>query len=240
MINGGDVHSDVAALLAVQADDVVIRELETGIADLLPRLTVLAADCERARGALAQARLLAEQEERRRRDVESRLAHHRQLQEKHVAALNNVTNQREATAATAQFDQSAKIIADEERDLKATVQRVDELRRLAEDRELAVGEVETARQEAQASVDIDRAALEVKLAESRAIREGHAKEVSRALLSRYDRIRSRKRVHAVFALRGASCSNCDTMLPLQRRSQMSGSGATEVCEGCGVLLYATE
>jgi hypothetical protein len=30
------------------------------------------------------------------------------------------------------------------------------------------------------------------------------------------------------------------MLPLQRRSIMQGTGATEVCEGCGVMLYATE
>jgi hypothetical protein len=30
------------------------------------------------------------------------------------------------------------------------------------------------------------------------------------------------------------------MIPLQRRSMMAGSGATEICEGCGVMLYATE
>ncbi|HTR78751.1 MAG TPA: hypothetical protein VMH39_11595 [Gemmatimonadaceae bacterium] len=234
------MHPDVAALLIVQADDVIIREIETGITNLLPRLSELAAECERARGALAQATLLAEQEERRRRDIASRLTHHRQLQEKHMAVLNAVTNQREATAATAQVDQVARTIAEAERDLKASTQRVDELRRLAEDRELSVAELETARREAQASVDIDRAALESRLAQARTSREAHARDVSKGLLSRYDRIRSKKRVHAVFALRGASCSNCDTMLPLQRRSQMSGSGATEVCEGCGVLLYATE
>jgi hypothetical protein len=30
------------------------------------------------------------------------------------------------------------------------------------------------------------------------------------------------------------------MLPLQRRSIMLNTGATEVCEGCGVMLYAVE
>ncbi len=43
--------------------------------------------------------------------------------------------------------------------------------------------------------------------------------------STYDRIRSRKRVHAVFPLRGKSCGNCDTMIPMQRRSIMSATGA---------------
>jgi len=47
-------------------------------------------------------------------------------------------------------------------------------------------------------------------------------------------------VHAVFPLRNNSCGQCDTMLPLQRRSQMLNTGATEVCEGCGVMLYASE
>ena len=61
----------------------------------------------------------------------------------------------------------------------------------------------------------------------------------RALLSRYERI-ARRHVHAVVALRGLSCGNCDTTIPLQRRSALVGTGATEVCEGCGVLLYAAE
>ena len=57
-------------------------------------------------------------------------------------------------------------------------------------------------------------------------------------MSTYDRIRSKKRVHAIFPITGTSCSNCDTAVPLQRRTQMFATGKTEVCEGCGVLLYA--
>jgi predicted nucleic acid-binding Zn-ribbon protein len=57
-------------------------------------------------------------------------------------------------------------------------------------------------------------------------------------MSTYDRIRSKKRVHAIFPIKGTSCSNCDTAVPLQRRTQMINTGKTEVCEGCGVLLYA--
>jgi hypothetical protein len=30
------------------------------------------------------------------------------------------------------------------------------------------------------------------------------------------------------------------MIPLQRRSAMTGSSRTEICEGCGVMLYATD
>ena len=90
------------------------------------------------------------------------------------------------------------------------------------------------------SLATDQKDLEQRLNDARHEREEKAKGVPRSLLSRYDRIRSRKRVHAVFPLRGHSCGNCDTMLPLQRRSMMIGTGATEICEGCGVMLYASE
>ena len=59
----------------------------------------------------------------------------------------------------------------------------------------------------------------------------------RPMLGKYDRIRG-KRTQALYALRGGSCGNCDTAVPLQRRNIMAGSGQIEVCEACGVLLYA--
>jgi predicted nucleic acid-binding Zn-ribbon protein len=108
------------------------------------------------------------------------------------------------------------------------------------DRDHALRDVERAQRELRESLDADRAAIEAQLADLRARRGERAQKVPRGLLQRYDRIRSGKRVHAVFPLRGHSCANCDTVIPLQRRSAMAGSGATEVCEGCGVLLYAGE
>jgi predicted nucleic acid-binding Zn-ribbon protein len=82
--------------------------------------------------------------------------------------------------------------------------------------------------------------LEEQLRQARVDRDQKARAVPRSLLQRYDRIRSKRRVNAVFPLRGASCSNCDTMIPLQRRTAMAAAGATEICEGCGVLLYAAD
>jgi predicted nucleic acid-binding Zn-ribbon protein len=57
------------------------------------------------------------------------------------------------------------------------------------------------------------------------------------MLGKYDRIRG-KRTQALYALRGGSCGNCDTSVPLQRRNLMAGTGQIEICEACGVLLYA--
>jgi predicted nucleic acid-binding Zn-ribbon protein len=234
------VHPDVAALLAVQDDDVAIHELETALADLTPRLAAMAKERDKALAALQHSRQQAESEERRRHEVAERVAQHRALQEKNQAALNNVSSMREATAATAQMEQAKRMIEEDERELAAIGQRLVDANRDVDARERLANELEAAQAEARDSLAADQKKLEQQLAEARGARDAKSKAVPRSLLSRYDRIRSRKRVHAVYPLRGGSCGNCDTMIPLQRRSIMAGTGATEVCEGCGVMLYASE
>lgn len=234
------MHPDVAALLAVQDDDITIHELETRLADLRPRLDAMARDRDKAVAALQQARKAADAEEHRRQDVAARVAQHRALQEKNQNALNSVTSMREATAATAQLEQAKRMIDEDERELSMIGQRLVEANRVATEREAVATELDTAQTKARESLAADQKDIEERLADARGTRERKAQAVPRSLLSRYDRIRSRKRVHAVFPLRDNSCGNCDTMLPLQRRSVMSGTGATEICEGCGVMLYATE
>ena len=234
------MHPDVAALLAVQDDDVAIHELETALADLTPRLAAMAKERDKALAALQHSRQQAESEERRRHEVAERVAQHRALQEKNQAALNNVSSMREATAATAQMEQAKRMIEEDERELAAIGQRLVDANRDVDARERLANELEAAQAEARDSLAADQKKLEQQLAEARGARDAKSKAVPRSLLSRYDRIRSRKRVHAVYPLRGGSCGNCDTMIPLQRRSIMAGTGATEVCEGCGVMLYASE
>jgi predicted nucleic acid-binding Zn-ribbon protein len=147
---------------------------------------------------------------------------------------------REATAATAQLEQAKRMIDEDERELATIGQRLVEANRIVTEREGTATDLETAQTQARDSLAADQKDLEQRLNDARQSREEKAKAVPRSLLSRYDRIRSRKRIHAVFPLRGHSCGNCDTMLPLQRRSVMIGTGATEICEGCGVMLYASE
>jgi predicted nucleic acid-binding Zn-ribbon protein len=224
----------------VQTDDIEIHTLEERLAALMPRLEAMVKEQERAVHALDQARQAVEAEERRQRDVRGRLDQYRQLEERNQSQLNSVTTTREATAATAQLDQARKMIGEAQRELDNINHRVGDLRHAITEREHALRDVEQAQRELRGSLDADRAQIEAQLAELRARRDERARAVPRSLLARYDRIRSRRRVHAVFPLRGHSCANCDTVIPLQRRSSMSGSGATEICEGCGVLLYAGE
>ena len=90
---------------------------------------------------------------------------------------------------------------------------------------------------ARPEIEAKRNSLRSELDAARRDRDGRARSVARPMLGKYDRIRG-KRTQALYPLRGGSCGNCDTAVPLQRRNMMAGTGEIEVCEACGVLLYA--
>ena len=234
------MHPDVAALLQVQADDLRMYGIEDRLRALIPRVQALENDRKKAEEALVQGRQQVETEEKRQRDLQDRVQQHRELRDKSEALLGQVTSPREAAAAMAQIEQAKRFITDEERELETLAQRLSELRKGVGDREKALREIERVQEEARASLAQDRASLERELGEVRADRDQKARSVPRSLLQRYDRIRQKRRTTAVFPLRGQSCAHCDTAIPVQRRSTMVATGATELCEACGVLLYAAE
>lgn len=234
------MNADVAALLEVQTDDLRIYGIEDKLHALMPRVAALEVERKKAEESLVQAKQLVGAEEKRQRDLQDRLRQHRELREKSEGLLGQVTSPREAAAAMAQIEQAKKFVADEERELDTLSHRLTDLRKASAEREKAVSDIERLQQETRTTLDADRATLETELAEVKADRNKKAQVVPRALLQRYDRIQQRRRSTALFPLRGQSCAHCDTAIPVQRRSTMVATGATELCEGCGVLLYAAE
>jgi len=114
------------------------------------------------------------------------------------------------------------------------------LRHQVADLEKALVDIGQAQSEARSSLEADRAAIDAELSSVKATRDEHARVVPRSMLGSYDKVRRRRRAEAVFPLRGPSCGSCDTAIPTQRRASMAATGALEMCEGCGALLYAGE
>ncbi|HEY5220227.1 MAG TPA: hypothetical protein VIJ16_10485 [Gemmatimonadaceae bacterium] len=234
------MHQDVVILLEVQQEDAVIFDLEDKLAALAPRLAVLEADTQRAEQAQTDAHASVTAEEKRQRDVQMRIDQHRDLLKRHEEVLNNVTSPREATAAMAQTEQARRMLGDDEREMVTIRSRLDELRANAVERGHDVETTRAAQAEARESLEVDRKQFVAELKSARGDRDQKVARISRGLMTRYDRIQRRQRSIALFPLRGQSCSNCDTVVPMQRKNVMAASGAAEVCEGCGVLLYAAD
>jgi predicted nucleic acid-binding Zn-ribbon protein len=238
--NGGTVRPELEALLALQSSDASIRELERRRGALEPRLLDLERRRQLAADGAARARHAVEAEERRLHDVQGRVAEHRQLHERNLAQLDVVRRTREANAAISQVEQARRILADEESDVQGITRRLGDLRQAAALQDEALAELEREQDGERARITADQARLDDELRQARAARESVADQVPRSLRGQYERISARRRGPAVFPLRGPSCANCDTALPLQRRSVMARSGSIELCEACGVLLYAAE
>ena len=232
--------AELNALLAVQRDDEEIRALERSRRALEPRLAELERRRQIAAEALERARRAADDEEKRLHEREHRVSEHRALHERNVRQLDQVRRTREATAAASQVEQARRILADEEGDLQSGARRLTDLRQGVALQEQAVADLDAEQATARGEVDAEIARLDEAIAAARMKRGNSAQAVAPSLLARYDRISTRRQDDALYPLRGASCASCDTALPLQRRSMMARSGAIEVCEACGVLLYAAE
>jgi predicted nucleic acid-binding Zn-ribbon protein len=232
------VHPDVEALLALQFEDLAIREIEAQRAAFEPRLREMDSARREANDAASRARDAVQNEEKGHRELQARISQHKQLHERNVAQLDSVRRMREATAAVAQVEQARRILAEEESALQAIGRRLTELRATAEAQERTLHELEAKHAAERETIDAAKTEVENELATRRASRAGSATRVDRSLLQKYDRIRSARRDGAIFPLRGPSCGHCDTSVPLQRRNVMSARGSIEICETCGVLLYA--
>ena len=231
------MQTDLETLLALQADDVIIHGLEERLAALEPRMKELDQRRQRIVDACGRASAAVAAEEKKQAWLREKILEHKQLIERNQQQMDNVKTMKQATAAVAQMEQARKIVAGEESDILALNRRLEELRGVLNAQTTDLAAVEAEQETARAEVGAERAAIDGELAAMRAKRSGAAEAVPAQLRVKYDRIRGRKRVEAVFAMNGMSCGNCDTAIPMQRRHIMNNTGAIDLCEACGVLMY---
>jgi predicted nucleic acid-binding Zn-ribbon protein len=234
------MHPDVKSLLAVQADDLQLYLLEDRLASLAPRLAALEKERGKVAGQIDRASASIAAEEARHREANLHVDANRALVERSQRAYESVTSPKEANAAIVQLEQTKRMVDDAERDAVQIQGRINELRHHVADLESGLAEVETRQAATRTGLETERQGIDSEIADAREKREVTARAVPRAILSKYDRVRVRKRSESVFPLRDKSCSACDTAIPTQRRAAMAASGALEMCEGCGMLLYAAE
>lgn len=232
------MHPDVIALVALEGEDSAVEALEARLRSLEPRLQELERTREVAATALERAKHTLASEQEKLRESKARAASSRTLQERNQKQLDGITNVREATAASAQLDQSRKIAGDAESETLRLVARVDDAQSRLTQAENAMADIEASQETERSAIAGERHTIETDLRHARMKREGSAKRVSQPLLGKYEKVRRRRRGQSVFPLVNGACGSCDTKLPVQRRLEMQRTGAIEMCEACGVMIYA--
>lgn len=103
------MHPDVESLLVLQTEDQAIGEMEARLAALEPRLREMEHVHASAVDALSRAQAAVEAEEKSQRELQNRIAQHKQLHERNIAQLDTVRRMKEATAAMSQVEQARRI-----------------------------------------------------------------------------------------------------------------------------------
>ena len=232
------MHPDVIALVALEGEDSAVEALETRLRSLEPRLHELERTREVAATALARAKQTLTSEQEKLGELKARVAESRKLQERNQKQLDTITNVREASAASAQLDQSRKMAADADGEAARITVRVEDAKSRLAQAEQAMSDIETSQESERSTIAGERHTIEGDLRHARMKRDGSAKRVSQPLLGRYEKVRRRRRGQSVFPLVKGACGSCDTTLPVQRRHEMARTGTIEMCEACGVMIYA--
>lgn len=233
------LNATVEALLSLQEQDQRLDEIAVRLQDLVPKREALDRERQTAERLLDETKQLVAEDERRQRELENRIAEHRQRHERNVAHLDSVKRMREATAAMAQVEAGRRLLLEEEAELKALVARVSEGHAAVKRLERGLQELDATQAAARQALAEAEAELRREQERLEALRAELARAVEPALLAKYERIRNRRKGRAVYALDGVACGCCETAVPVQRRKMMGTTGAIEVCETCGVLLYAS-
>jgi predicted nucleic acid-binding Zn-ribbon protein len=232
------VTPELIALLALQDQDEAIDAIQSRVDALAPRVAELEKRVRQATDAVERAQSMLTAEEQRQVFLREKVAEHKAVLERNQAALDQVKTMRAATAAVTQLEQIRRVLADEESDLASVTRRLVDMRSTVDASHAAVKAIEAEQTDARAQIAAEREVIDVEMRAAREVRDARAALVSKAVLHKYDRIRVKKRPRAVFPLNVGACSACEVSIPVQRRYTMQNTGAIEMCEGCGVLLYA--
>ena len=236
------MHPDVAALLAVQDDDAIIDDLETRLAELRPRLDAMATEHDKAvaasaagaqdrrvRGASAPGRRGARRTAPRAAGQESDGA-----QQRHVDARGDGGDG--AARAGQAHDRRGRARA-RRRSASVSSKRTVS----STERERIATELETAQAQARASL----------VGRSEADRERAGRRSQRSAKRRRAKFRARCCRSTIASARASASTRSSRSAATRaaiatRRFRCSGAascratGGTEVCEGCGVMLYAAD
>lgn len=234
------MNPDVTALLAVQAEDDVVDAIVAQLEAVAPRLIALDTARTKAVKSIEDLGVQIEHDEKKRADLSERLGEHKQRQERNVAQLDVVKRMREATAAVSQVEMGRKILLELENGVRELTTRLGDARKALDTQQTALARLDEEQAAAREAIRAEQQTLQASLAEARAVRDARSQDVGAPLRAMYERIRARRRSTSLFSLESGACGSCDTSIPVQRRNAMTSTGNIEVCEACGVLIYARE
>ena len=228
---------DLVTLLALQERDQAVSAIESEISALDPEIAALDTELAKVEADLAGARKGVEEAGSRRTELEGKIEGYRLMQERRRQRLEWVKGAKEAATLMAELDLARSVLAKEEAEWIRSADKVEDAERRVAEIEKAVEEMKLGQAARREQIAAERAAREERLNAAKSERAEAAKQVTKPVLSRYERIRKGNTPLAVYPLKGSACGHCYTAVPIHRRQEIAGGKGLTTCEGCGVLIY---
>ena len=209
-----------------------IREFDPLFEELEEPALALEAEVETTRSRVQEMKV---EERRLELSADEKRARAKKLEDR----LNEVRNLREEAAVHAELDMVRRALEGDEQE---ALSLLDQIRKL----ELRLEEQEEKLEEARAEVEPrreelleERASLQRELEVLREQREEFVQAIDDDELQIYERIKGGGRDVAVAELTpDGACSNCFSVIPLQRQHEVRHGADMIRCEACGVILSA--
>src|SRR6478609_3873423 len=216
------MHPELAKLLDLQAKDLVLSEIDGRLAVVVEEEQALEAVVERARDAAKSARKSAADASRRRDEYEERINTLKQQHERRQQRLEFVRNPKEASTLMAELDLARGVLVREEGEWVKLADQVksSDLRATQVEAEIAI--VLEGQSEMRTSLKARKSDIEKERSVAMAAREASAKLVEKPLRTKYDRLRSPRRLQVLVPLNGTTCGACNTAIPMSRRAAIKG------------------
>jgi predicted nucleic acid-binding Zn-ribbon protein len=221
----------------LQERDQAVSAIEDELEALEPEVAQLDAQLAKVEGDLAAARKGVDEAGSRRNELEGKIEGYRVMQERRRQKLEWVRGAKEAATLMAELDLARSVLAKEESEWIRSADKVQEAEKRVVEVEKTVEEARAAQAPRREQIAAQRGELMDRLNAAQGEREGVAKDVSKPLLGRYERIRKGNTQFAMYPLKGAACGHCYTAVPIHRRQEIQGGRGVTACEGCGVLVY---
>ncbi len=234
------MHPDLEALLALQEQDQAVTAVDEALRGLEPEVGALDEELAAAGLLLESAQRGIQDAQRRRDELEGKVASYRTMQEQRRQRLEWVRGAKEASTLMAELDLARSVLAKEEAEFMRSGDAVTEAEIKAAEAEAALDVVRAGQASRREGLAGHREALAAERERALAAREAAARVVDAALLGRYERIRKGKAPLALYPLHGDACGHCFTAVPTQRRVLIQRGASIEGCEACGVLLYGVQ
>jgi predicted nucleic acid-binding Zn-ribbon protein len=233
------MHPDLERLLDLQNRDLALAEVDSRLKSLLDEVASLDGDLARSKAEGDEARKSLVVGAKRRDELEAKVDGLRVLQERRRQRMDQAKTTREVQALTSELELARSVLAREEAEWFRALEATSALEERVAAADARLAEAGAGQGSAREALAARIAEVEAERSAAAGARDEAARALGRALLSRYDRIRSgTKRGPVVVPLHGNACGACFTAVPMSRRSHIRAGLLLDGCEACGVILYA--